>query len=55
MSVEEELVAALKRMVEAYELLIECCNIGASFISGECAKEMNEAPGQAYKALERVK
>lgn len=42
---------ALERMDRLYGLMMAQCNLGASALSGECIREMNEAPIQASLAL----
>ena len=48
---ERELAAALSRMLDMHEKMFKQTNVGASFYSGDTIAEMNEAPGQARRAL----
>lgn len=43
--------AALVRMLKLYDLMMEKVNHKASFYDADCVREMNEAPGQARRAL----
>ena len=49
-----DMLQALKRMNSLYLMMMKQCNLADSALSGECIMEMNEAPGQAVKAIAKA-
>lgn len=50
-----DLVAALQRMIAMHETMMKKTNVGASFYDADCIREMNEAPLQANRLLQKLK
>jgi len=51
---EKILIAALERMIDMHNLMMEKVNHGANWYDAQCLREMNEAPIQACRALKIV-